>query len=86
MGDLKMECSPRRGCRKDSESLAACRRGEVVVTNHENAKQAQSTHRGVQRRAESYLRTADSQTCFHPKFLGLDCDNLCFRCGGVKRS
>lgn len=84
-----MECSPKGGCRKDPEGSAGCRsceRGEVVVTNHENAKQAQSARRGVQRRAESYLQTADSQTGFHPEFLGLDCHNLCLGCGGVKRS
>lgn len=87
-----MECSPKRGCRKDSGSLAAYAEvvsgGEVVVVvvNHANAKQAWSTHGEGQRRAESYLQTADSQTCLLPKFLGLDCHNLCLWCGGVKRS
>lgn len=70
---------------------AACRSCEwgevmVVVANHANAKQAGNTHRKVQRRAEGYLQTAESQRCFHPMFLRLDCHNLCLWCGGVKRS
>jgi len=60
---------------------AACRggRGERRWSGtHANAKQTQSTHGDEeQRKAESYLQTADSLRCFHAKYLRLDCHNLC---------
>lgn len=75
-----MVYSPKRDCRKDSVLHAEVVSGGevmVVVANHANAKQAGNTHRKVQRRAEGYLQTAESQRCFHPMFLRLDCHNLC---------
>lgn len=55
-------------------------RGERGVGGgtHANAKQTWSTHRDeMQRKVESFLQTADSLRCFHPKYLSLDCHNLC---------